>query len=44
MHCCCELNNETDKALAIYKEIKAKYPNSNEALSIDKYIARAEAK
>lgn len=39
-----ELNNETDKALAIYKEIKSKYPNSNEALSIDKYIARAEAK
>lgn len=39
-----ELQNETDKALEIYRSIKSKYPNSNEALSIDKYIARAEAK
>lgn len=35
---------ENDKALEIYKSIKSKYPNSNEALSIDKYIARAEAR
>lgn len=39
-----EMQNEGDKALAIYKDIKSKYPNSNEALSIDKYIARAEAR
>jgi tetratricopeptide (TPR) repeat protein len=39
-----ESQNETDKALEIYKRIKSKYPNSNEALSIDKYIARAEAR
>jgi tetratricopeptide (TPR) repeat protein len=39
-----ELNSEKDKALEIYKQIKSKYPNSNEALSIDKYIARAEHK
>jgi len=39
-----ESQNEVDKALVIYKEIKSKYPNSNEALSIDKYIARAENK
>lgn len=39
-----ELQNEVDKALEIYKSIKSKYPNSNEALSIDKYIARAEAR
>ncbi|MEP6646793.1 MAG: tetratricopeptide repeat protein [Saprospiraceae bacterium] len=39
-----ETQNENVKALDIYKRIKAKYPNSNEALSIDKYIARAEAR
>jgi tetratricopeptide (TPR) repeat protein len=39
-----ETQNEYDKALEIYKKIKSKYPNSNEALSIDKYIARAEAR
>ncbi len=39
-----ELQNEVDKALEIYKDIKSNYPNSNEALSIDKYIARAEAR
>jgi tetratricopeptide (TPR) repeat protein len=39
-----ELQGEKDKALEIYRSIKSKYPNSNEALSIDKYIARAEAK
>lgn len=39
-----ESQNATDKALEIYRKIKSKYPNSNEALSIDKYIARAEAR
>lgn len=39
-----ESQNEVDKALEIYKRIKGEYPNSNEALSIDKYIARAENK
>jgi len=39
-----ESQNEFDKALAIYRDIKSKYPKSNEALSIDKYIARAEAR
>jgi len=39
-----ESQNEVDKALEIYKRIKSDYPNSNEALSIDKYIARAENK
>ncbi len=39
-----ETQNEVDKALEIYKRIKSGYPNSNEALSIDKYIARAEAR
>ena len=39
-----ETQNEVDKALEIYRRIKSKYPNSNEALSIDKYIARAEAR
>lgn len=39
-----ETQSEFSKALDIYKEIKSKYPNSNEALSIDKYIARAEGK
>ncbi len=38
-----ETQNKMDKSLEIYRQIKAKYPNSNEALSIDKYIARAEA-
>ena len=39
-----ETQNENDKALEIYRNIKSKFPNSNEALSIDKYIARAEAR
>ena len=39
-----ESQGEVPKALEIYKKIKSKYPNSNEALSIDKYIARAEGK
>ena len=39
-----EAQTDVPKALEIYKTIKSKYPNSNEALSIDKYIARAEGK
>ena len=39
-----EMQTEYPKALEIYRKIKSKYPNSNEALSIDKYIARAEGK
>jgi tetratricopeptide (TPR) repeat protein len=39
-----ESKQEYAKALEIYRNIKSKYPNSNEALSIDKYIARAEGK
>lgn len=38
-----ETQGEKDKALEIYLRIKSEYPNSNEALSIDKYIARVEA-
>ena len=39
-----ETQTDYAKALEIYRSIKSKYPNSNEALSIDKYIARAEGK
>lgn len=39
-----ESQGEADKALTLYKDIKSKYPTSTEALSIDKYIARAEGK
>ena len=39
-----ESQTEYAKALEIYRTIKSKYPNSNESLSIDKYIARAEGK
>ncbi len=35
---------QDDKALACYKEIKDKYPQSVEGYDIDKYIARIEAK
>lgn len=38
-----ESQNQMDKALELYKKIKVEFPNSNEALSIEKYIARAEA-
>ena len=37
-----ETQAEYDQALEIYKQIKRDFPTSNEALSIDKYIARAE--
>ncbi len=33
-----------EEALALYKEIKEKYPNTVEGQSIDKYIARVEIK
>ncbi len=39
-----ETQGNLEEALVIYKKIKAKYPKSNEALTIDKYIARAESK
>jgi len=37
-----ESNNQQDKALDCYQTIKDKYPKSNEAADIDKYIARSE--
>ncbi len=37
-----ESRNEVSKALDLYRKIKVDYPTSTEALSIDKYIARAE--
>ncbi len=39
-----ELNNDYDKALDIYNRIKDKYKLSTEGRTIDKYIARIEAK
>ena len=33
---------DTDKALALYKEIKDQYPDAVEAMDIDKYITRIE--
>ncbi len=39
-----ESEGEAKKALALYKEIKEKYPTTAEGRSIDKYIARAELK
>lgn len=39
-----ENQGQMEKALTLYKEIKSDYPNSNEALSIDKYIARGEGR
>lgn len=38
-----EMNGNYDKAIELYKKIKADYPTSNEAFSIEKYIARAKA-
>jgi len=37
---CYELAKNNEKALEVYKKIKQKYPKSEEAKSIDKYIAR----
>jgi tetratricopeptide (TPR) repeat protein len=39
-----EIQNDAGSALDAYNEIKAKYPLSNDARDIDKFIARAEAK
>ncbi len=39
-----ESRGEYTDALELYRQVKSKYPNSNEAISIDKYIARAEGK
>ena len=39
-----EVQNDASSALEAYNEIKAKYPLSNDARDIDKFIARAEAK
>lgn len=38
-----EMNGNYQKAIEIYQKIKADYPTSNEAFSIEKYIARAKA-
>ncbi len=35
-----ELNGKADDAIAIYKDIKAKYPKSEKGFSADKYIYR----
>lgn len=35
-----EMNNNYSEALKVYERIKNEYPESNEGLSIDKYIAR----
>jgi len=39
-----EAMGNTDKALALYKEVKDKYANAPEAAEIDKYITRIETK
>ena len=39
----CEENNDYSAALEYYNSIKEDYPDSREAQTIDKYIARAEA-
>mgnify|MGYP006377786675 FL=1 len=38
-----EMAGNYAKAIAAYNKIKADYPNSNEGLSIEKNIARAQA-
>ena len=38
-----EMVGNYQKAIDTYKRIKAEYPNSNEAFSIEKYIGRAQA-
>lgn len=38
-----EMAGNYQKAIEVYKKIKADYPNSNEGFSIEKYIARAQA-
>lgn len=39
-----ESMDELEDALALYKEIKAKYPETTEGQNVDKYIARVEIK
>lgn len=39
-----ETMDELEDALAIYQEIKDKYPETNEGQNVDKYIARVEIK
>jgi TolA-binding protein len=39
-----EAQNDNKSAADIYKKIKTDYPESNEAQSMDAYIARVEAK
>ncbi len=39
-----ETQDELENAIAVYQEIKSKYPESNEATSVDRYIARAKIK
>lgn len=38
-----ELKKDYKSSLDIYKQVKAEFPNSNDARDIDKYIGRAEA-
>lgn len=38
-----EMIGNYQKAIDVYKKIKAEYPNSNEGFSIEKYIAKAQA-
>lgn len=37
-----EQNNDFEKSLELYQQIKTKYPDSKEGIQIDKYISRAE--
>ncbi len=39
-----ELNGKNTEAVAIYKDIKAKYPKSEKGFNADKYISRLEIK
>ncbi|MGC9354393.1 MAG: tetratricopeptide repeat protein, partial [Mariniphaga sp.] len=39
-----ESMDELEDALALYKEIKEKYPETTEGQNVDKYIARVEIK
>ena len=39
-----ESMDELDEALVLYKQIKEKYPTSNEGQNADRYIGRIETK
>ena len=39
-----ESMDELENALALYKDIKAKYPESTEGTNADRYIARVTTK